>query len=187
MSSLLSAQLTAKAFWLKVSDPTLSMAEAKRRVAKELGEEHRKAGIDRRLAAASVQPSLHRAGPDHVRTLIARVCAMVERMAAVPPKRVRLNAAPPAPAPPPPPRKPLRDRIADLVTEPEPQPEPTPTPPMVRSQNSSTGVQVIPEEEFPQRFRDPVLAAWKASIQNNVVNFDSRRGSKPKPLDVYIG
>jgi hypothetical protein len=79
-------------------------AKARQYAIKEIAAEHRKAGIDRRLAAASVTPRLpgRPQEPDYVKTLIARVCAMVERMAAAPTKprqRVRLypNGRPAAP------------------------------------------------------------------------------------------
>jgi hypothetical protein len=183
------AQLTAKAFFARLADPTLSMDEARRRAAKEIGDEHRKAGMGRRLAAASVQPASHRAEPDHVATLIAKVAAVASRLSMRPPlPRVGLRSTAPAPAPQPViKRRGLRERIADVLEpeQEEPAPPPPPRPPLVRSPNATNGCTLIGDEEYLPGMRSITTQNWRASVEQNARDYDSKRGGPKRSW--YIG
>ena len=122
--------------------------------------------------------------PDARATLISKVVAVMTRLLDRPRIEADAPAATPAPTAEPTPRPSLAQRIADvLAPRPQPQPEQATQYPTIRAEGSNA--QLIPDEEFSPRFRDPVTQAWKDSIAENVRLFPERRG-KPKS-SIYIG
>jgi hypothetical protein len=171
-------QILVRSFWARIAG--LDPAKARQLAIKEIAAEH---CAQRKLNAASVTPRRPGQHDDPRRTLIDRVMAMLDRLRAAPPKRVRLDAAP-ATSPAPPPRKPLVERIADLVTpEPEPLPGPPSTAPTIVSPGS--GAVLIPESEFAPGLRSVVTESWRNSVQQNVVSLEAKRGGPKRSW--YIG
>jgi hypothetical protein len=73
--------------------------------------------------------------------------------------------------------------LAALEPEPSPPPEPAPQSPTVRVEGSNA--QLIPDSEYAPGLRSIATENWRASIEENVVKFDERRGTRP--TSKYIG
>jgi hypothetical protein len=82
-------QITVRALWLRLSDPTISREQARAAAAEAIAQEWREANQDhqrRRLDAASHPVGRQQQQPDVRRSLIAKVMAMIDRLHQ-PPKR----------------------------------------------------------------------------------------------------
>jgi hypothetical protein len=194
----LHGQITARALWTRISNPHLSPQEARSIAASELGQEHRQARTHQqtRLDAASHplpplrgdKPGQHHdpIGRNPLRHLLAKVDAVIRRIHRDEKlTRVRIaEPATPTPQPPEPPPPTILDKLVDAIL-PEPEPEPaTPVPPTIRSPNSIGTAQLIVDNPHNSG-GDHVTDAWRKSIQDNIVNFDQRRGTPSSGR--YIG
>jgi hypothetical protein len=112
----------------------------------------------------------------------------------------REDAAPPDPTPQESaPQPSIVERVVNALTRPEPEPAPEqpasppepvvdidPTRPFVQS-GYGGNAELIPNSEFRPAFRESIATQnWKASITDNVLRFDERRG-RPPSKSRYIG
>jgi hypothetical protein len=174
----LAQQILIRSFWYRVANPHISDADARNAAAAELAEEHRR---EARHARRPIPQSNPRQANDPRSRLLGRMVGMVERLArprTAPTAQATTTAATSEPA------KPtwVQRVMAAFEPEPQPPPEPAPQQPMVRAENSSASL--IPDNEFSQRFRDPVTANWRASVESNVTKFPEKRGY---PKTTYVG
>jgi hypothetical protein len=189
----LSQALTLRSFWLRIGNKDLTRQQSRELAAQQLADEHREAShAQQRLDRAShpVGQQLPQHADPVVRAFIRKVSAVAERLWAAPKpplRRIPLHDRTAAPAvqqpPPPEPPKPLIDRIADaILPEPEPAPEPPPRPTI---QSPGSSAQLIVDNPHNAGIGDVVTDNWRRSIQENVVNFNERRGTPSSGR--YIG
>jgi hypothetical protein len=180
-------QIFVRSVWLRFSDPTMSREAARAAAAEAIAAEWREANShqDRRLRAASRPlPSQRPAEPDHARTLIDKVLAMCRRLSTQPhPVRRRLREPEAPQAPTEPTARPgiVARVVSALAPEPTPEP-PAPRPPLVVAEGSRA--QLI--DDLPHRYGgDYATENWRRSIEQNILEFPSKRGAKK--LDLSSG
>jgi hypothetical protein len=178
--------ILVRSLWARVSDPHLSADKARQLAVKEIAAEHRVQGRhQRRLDAASrpVTPRQPVPHDDAGRQLISKVAGLLSRLAVRPhPSRRRLREPAPTPAPisETTARPGIVERLANAFTE--PTPPPPPRSPLVVAEGSRA--QLI--DDLPHNYQgDHILANWRASIESNVVNFETRRGGPKRSW--YVG
>ncbi len=182
------SEITARSFLMRLVNPHLSRTASRRIAAKEIGEAERKQHQGKRKPKPAPVLRNKEGGIDYRALLAARIMGMLERMTAPAPAQPKQRRVVLRPQQPKQQEQPsLLSRVAAVLT-PEPAPEQpvSPASPLVASSTGSSPV-LIPDSEFSPRFQEsPATQNWRKSIQDNVVNFNERRGT-PKSSGRYVG
>lgn len=177
-----SGRIAARMLWVLSENPELGRKQARTIAARETAQEIITDRRKQRQAKSSIAPLSHSRHADDPRgTLLSRILAVATRLWTPLPEHrpADLSAEP---AEPPPPRSSLAEHVRSAFEPPVcPQPS-VPEYPLVRADGSSATL--IPESTYPPRFRDQTTANWRASIEDNVVSFEERRGGS---RSIYVG
>jgi hypothetical protein len=182
--SLLSQQLTLRAFWLGVQNPGMSVQDVRSLAAEQLAAEAAEERERLRRQPQRTTPQGPRSAHD---TLLARVSAFAGRLlgrerepdlprAPTDHRARRLQAAS---APPPAasrPRRSLSERVASAF---KPKPEPKPPQQSLFASEDGHRAQVIPDEEYSKRFQDIPTRNYRESVARNERLYAEKRGYPP--------
>jgi hypothetical protein len=205
-------QISVRATILRLVNPSLSHAQARKIAAKEIGETQRQ-----QQGPQPKQPKQPKHKPRHSGSsiqamLVDRFMRAFDAFERMQPTQQPDSSSPSqhspstspveaATSPEPasrsteagsPPQPSLLARVLDAVRPFEPT-SPTSLPSLDKPYDEkelfvrNSSAVLIPDEEFAPAYQESIATRnWKASITNNVVHFDERRGG-PKPKSRYIG